>query len=250
MSEQTTTKNIQQAYDEQYNSGEGEWRMIGAIKKAENIFDITKNLGLFEKVVEVGAGEGSLLKILAQNPQFAKEVYALEISNSGIAAIKEKNIENLKEVLKFDGYHTPYPDKYFDLAVVAHVLEHVEHERLFLREVARISKKQVIEVPRDHAFGVDKKVKHFLSYGHLNLYTPSSLKFLLQTEGFNILENHNKIYNIETFQFGKTGFKRLKATLVFYAKTLFSSTPFDKFNHLFVNTITVLTEAGKPMNIF
>ena len=193
MSEQTTAQNLQESYDAQYNSGDDEWRRIGAIKKARNIFDITKNLVPFDKVIEIGAGEGSLLKILAQNPQFAKEMYALEISNSGISAIEKKNIENLKEILKFDGYHIPYPDKYFDLAVVAHVLEHVEHERLFLREVARISKKQVIEVPRDHAFGIDKKMSHFLSYGHINIYTPSSLKFLLQTEGFKILENHNKI---------------------------------------------------------
>ena len=73
MSEQTTAQNLQESYDAQYNSGDDEWRRIGAIKKARNIFDITKNLVPFDKVIEIGAGEGSLLKILAQNPQFAKE---------------------------------------------------------------------------------------------------------------------------------------------------------------------------------
>jgi hypothetical protein len=44
----------------------------------------------------------------------------------------------------------------------------------------------VIEVPRDYKAGVDNRIKHFLAYGHINVYTPTSLRYLLRTEGFEI----------------------------------------------------------------
>ena len=176
--------NVKTAYDEFYQKHDEAWRMLSAKYKAQHIIDVCKGRS-FNKVLEVGAGDGSILKLLADK-QFAPEYHAVEISESGVEHIKARNISNLKTVQVFDGYHLPFGDDSFDLIILSHVLEHVEHERLLLRELKRVARNCVIEVPRDYKTGVDSRIKHFLAYGHINVYTPTSLRYLLQTEGFEI----------------------------------------------------------------
>jgi ubiquinone/menaquinone biosynthesis C-methylase UbiE len=178
------------AYDEQYTDSLIEWRELGGKYKAANILHVCRGRA-FHKVLECGAGEGSILKFLDQAGTF-DELYALEISGSGLAQIKSRNLPSLREARLFDGYAIPYSDRYFDLAYCSHVVEHVEHTRLLLRELKRVSSCQVFEVPLDYSVGVDQHVRHFLSYGHINIYTPSLFKFLLKSEGFEILaEKHS-----------------------------------------------------------
>jgi len=179
-----TSDNVKTAYDEFYQKHDEAWRMLSAKYKAQHIVDVCKRHS-FKKVLEVGAGDGSILKILADQG-FAPEYYAVEISESGVEHIKTRNIINLKSVQIFDGYHLPFADNSFDLIILSHVLEHVEHERLLLRELKRVAQYFVIEVPRDYKAGVDNRIKHFLAYGHINVYTPTSLRYLLKTEGFEI----------------------------------------------------------------
>ena len=184
MAAEIISDNVKTAYDEFYQKHDEAWRMLSARYKAQHIIDVCKGHS-FQKVLEVGAGDGSILKILADQ-NFAPEYHAVEISESGVGHIKSKNIANLKSTQSFDGYHLPFADNSFDLIILSHVLEHVEHERLLLRELKRVAKYCAIEVPRDYKAGVDNRIKHFLAYGHINVYTPTSLRYLLRTEGFEI----------------------------------------------------------------
>jgi len=171
MAEQIVSDNVKRAYDEFYNKHDEAWRMLGAKFKAQHIIDVCQGHN-FKRVLEVGAGDGSILKLLAEQ-NFAPEYHAVEISESGVEHIKARNITNLKSVSIFDGYHLPFDDNSFDLIILSHVLEHVEHERLLLRELKRVAAWSVIEVPRDYKADVDNKIKHFLAYGHINVYTPT-----------------------------------------------------------------------------
>ena len=243
-------QNLQEAYKDQYSTESAIWRQLGAKQKFENIIEINQGK-TFKKVLEVGAGDGSILKLLSDR-RFADELYAVEISESGVNQIKAKNIERLKSVQLFDGYKLPFEDKSFDLVILSHVLEHVEHERLLLREIHRVAKQVVIEVPKDYRFGAEHKLAHFLAYGHINLYTPTSLKFLLMTENFKIERELTGLYHRDTFLFGKKTFlQKLKANLTFYGKSLMINTPFKYINHKFINTITLLVESeNKELKIF
>jgi ubiquinone/menaquinone biosynthesis C-methylase UbiE len=177
--------NLAAGYDEQYTDSLIEWRELGGKYKAANILDVCRGHA-FHTLLECGAGEGSILKFLDQSGAF-DELYALEISASGLAQIRRRNLPHLREARQFDGYAIPYADKYFDLVCCAHVLEHVEHPRLLLRELKRVSRYQVFEVPLDYSIGVDQQVGHFLAYGHINIYTPALFKFLINSEGFAVL---------------------------------------------------------------
>ena len=197
--QQIVTESVKNAYDDFYNKHDEAWRMLGAKYKAQHIIDVCKGHN-FKKVLEVGAGDGSILKLLAEQ-DFAPEYHAVEISESGVERIKARNIANLKSVQIFDGYHLPFEDNSFDLIILSHVLEHVEHERMLLRELKRVAAYSVIEVPRDYKAGVDKRIKHFLAYGHINMYTPTSLRYLLRTEGFEIVTDLTSMIEPEVTKF-------------------------------------------------
>jgi ubiquinone/menaquinone biosynthesis C-methylase UbiE len=179
------SRKLHDAYNEQYSDKMTEWRELGAKYKARNIVSVCSGRS-FNKVLECGAGEGSVLQWL-DAAGFTKSLHALEISDSGISQIEKRKIPSLSEIRKFDGYTIPYAAEEFELAYCSHVLEHVEHPRLLLRELKRVSKFQVFEIPLDYSMQVDKKIQHYLSYGHINIFTPSLFKFLLKSEGFEII---------------------------------------------------------------
>jgi methionine biosynthesis protein MetW len=150
MAEQIISGNVKEAYDEFYQKHDEAWRMLGAKYKAQHIIDISQGR-TFKKVLEVGAGDGSILKFLA-DAGFAPEYYAVEISDSGVTHILARNISGVKSVQVFDGYKLPFSDDSFDLIILSHVLEHVEHERVLLREIKRVARHCIIEVPLDYPY--------------------------------------------------------------------------------------------------
>ncbi|HRG52750.1 MAG TPA: class I SAM-dependent methyltransferase [Bacteroidia bacterium] len=229
------SEEVKTAYANQYDQSIIEWRTIAAKYKAKNIVALAKDIK-FDSVLEVGCGEGSILHWLSEW-DFSKNICAVEISESGIEIVKSKKIKNLKEVLLFDGYKIPYPDNHFDLVVCSHVLEHVEHERVLLREIKRVSKYQIFEVPIDFSFYVDKKLNHFLAYGHINIYTPGLLRFLLLSENFKLKKDILVIYPDEVLNRSLKGMALYKARFKNRILKLF---PY--FLGVKPNAYTVLTE--------
>jgi ubiquinone/menaquinone biosynthesis C-methylase UbiE len=257
MAEQIVSGNVKTAYDEFYQKHDEAWRMLGAKYKAQHIIDICQGR-IFKKVLEVGAGDGSILKLLADQ-NFAPEYYAVEISDSGVEHIKSRAIKGLKEVQLFDGYTLPFNDDSFDLIILSHVLEHVEHERLLLRELNRVARHCVIEVPRDYKAGVDNRIKHFLAYGHINMYTPTSLRYLLRTEGFEIEADLTSMIEPEVTRFNtyinqkkpKSFITDLKINTEYAVKSTVGKIFGKKMNEQLANAYTVLCKkADKQVNIF
>lgn len=175
-----------------------EWRMLGAKGKADHVIKLCARHGIRpNRVLEVGAGDGSILKCLSESG-FCGQLYGLEISQSGVDVIRKQKITGLVSCQTFDGYSLPFDDGFFDLVVLSHVLEHVEYERALLREIRRVSKHQVIEIPMD-CNGLKDEIYHLLgpSYGHISAHTPDSLRFLLSTENFMVLDDLLGQYSIE-----------------------------------------------------
>jgi SAM-dependent methyltransferase len=167
----------------EYYDGASEWRWLGALDKGANILALCTAVP-HRAILEIGAGEGSVLKRLSQL-SFADEMYALEISESGVAAIRSRNIERLVECSLFDGYCVPYPDKRFDLAILTHVIEHVEHPRKLLREAARVARYVFVEVPLEDTIRL-KNDFVFDSLGHINSYSRKTFRHLVQSCGLKV----------------------------------------------------------------
>ncbi len=251
------SEDVKSAYNQFYKNNDETWRMLGAKSKAQNIMDVCRSLKP-QTLLEVGAGDGSILHFL-DKAHFAPELYALEIADTGVELIRNRQLPSLKAVQPFDGYHIPYPDGHFDLVILAHVLEHVEHERILLRELKRVARYVVIEVPLDYRFGVDKRMKHFLNYGHINMYSPTLIRFLLQTEGLEIIADKTSLTPTETTKFNvfvnqknnKTLTRVLKIEFEYRIKKLLGSLLGKKKQEQFGNAYTVLTRnSSQNLQIF
>ncbi len=181
MKDPAVNNSLQSMYDDYYNDNNGtlvkrELTALETVNHIQSIYDIAK----LDKIIDIGAGEGSLLECLSKL-NYNYQLYGVEISKSGVETIESKKISKLVEILQFDGYKIPYPDKYFDLAVCIHVLEHVEHERLFLNELKRIAKRVIIEVPLEHTFELSRAIKVSGPHGHINFYTQGTFLNLIET---------------------------------------------------------------------
>lgn len=238
--------NLKQSYTNQYDASMIEWRRTAAKHKANHIIELTKDIQ-FKNVLEVGSGEGSILEWLSEL-NFCANLNCVEISESGIEIIKSKKIKNLNNIVLFDGYKLPYKDDEFDLIICSHVLEHVEFERTLLREIKRVSKHQVFEVPIDFSFYVDKKIKHYLNYGHINIYTPALFRFLLLSENFEIVKG--KCYLEENDVLKMLYKNKMSKFYITKIKHLFLNI-FPYFKGIKPNAFTVLTtKTDKNLKVF
>jgi ubiquinone/menaquinone biosynthesis C-methylase UbiE len=238
---------LKKKYTEFYAKGQSEWRGVGAKQKVENILKVAGGK-TFNKVLEVGAGDGSILELLDTNDQF-KELYAVEISATAVEEINKKDLKKLKSSQLFDGYRIPFEDKYFDLVIFSHVLEHVEFPRLILRDIARVSKEQIIEVPRDYKYVVDKRIDILLAYGHIDVYTPTLLRFLLISEGFEIINDRRSFVSKEVLLAGlkennKTGWiHKLRVNIFVFLRTIAYHLVTSGRKETMINAYTVLTKS-------
>lgn len=243
---------LQRAYDGQYITGTAEaarfdqWRNLGAQAKVVRLFSLIERQHLRPvSVLEVGAGQGGVLHGLVN--RFAEvghrvQAHALEISTSGVEAILARGIPGLASAAQFDGYHLPMADQSIDLIVLSHVLEHVEHERQLLRELHRVGRWLLVEVPRELQPLADTRADHYLSYGHINLYVPTSLRFLLASEGFAVLAERLDLTPPELLKMSYGGTMTLGRRAEFALRQLIMALPVRALHERFCNTITLLTQ--------
>jgi ubiquinone/menaquinone biosynthesis C-methylase UbiE len=177
MANLTVGTKLRENYDTYYD-GESEWRALGAIDKVKNVQRLCNDIP-HTTVLDVGSGEGSLLKRLSDS-NFGQDLYSVEISRSGVAAILQRDIPRLRECQLFDGYRIPYEDRRFDLAIISHVLEHVEYPRQLLHEAARVARHVFVEVPLEDTIRLTPDFV-FNRVGHINFYSWKTIRRQIQT---------------------------------------------------------------------
>jgi ubiquinone/menaquinone biosynthesis C-methylase UbiE len=186
-------------YYEDGNNPEGDayWREIGAIPKVDNIVSLCANFP-HSSIIEVGAGEGSVLQELSTR-KFAEKLYAIDISESGVQKIRDRQIPTLKECKTYDGYNIPYADSEFDIAILTHVVEHLENPRQLIYEASRVAQYLFVEVPLEDHISLPRDFV-FDRVGHINAYHPVSIRRLLQSCNLEIIDqivtNHSKAVHL------------------------------------------------------
>jgi SAM-dependent methyltransferase len=168
--------------------GELEWYKLGAIDKADDVVAMCTEFP-HDSILDIGAGCGAVLKRLEEGG-FGTRLYAVDISQSGLDAMRRDDWNRLVECQAFDGYHIPYADEAFDLAILSHVIEHVEHPRALLAEAARVARHVYVEVPLELC-ALNRRLRHDFvldSTGHINFYNPDLIRLLVQSSGLRVIK--------------------------------------------------------------
>jgi len=173
-------------YRDYYDGAVAAKRAIAARQTVSHLFDLLPHRP-YHSVIDIGAGEGAVLAELEKHA-FATELHALEISESGINAIRSRHLKTLRAVDRFDGYRMPERAQRFSVGLAAHVLEHVEHERAFIRAIVEAAELVYIEVPLEHTVNVERAIRLSGPYGHINFYTPETFQNLLKTSSAEVVK--------------------------------------------------------------
>jgi len=196
----TVNDELKAKYDSYY-AGESQLRWLAGGDRARNITTLCSERP-HRSILEIGAGDGSILQRLS-DLQFGDALYAIEISKTAVEVIRRRNIQRLVECALFDGYNIPYEDNRFDLVVLSHVVEHLEYPRKMLYEASRVARSVFIEVPLEHTVRMSRDFQ-FNEVGHINFYTPKTIRRLIQTCRLEVLAQvvTNPSYGCYRYQFG------------------------------------------------
>ena len=194
----TIGEDIRTQYDNYYGGKElAEWRRLGAIDKAATIVDLSKGLAI-TSMLDVGCGDGAVITRLAELG-FATRYRGVDISSSAIAAAQARNVGGAS-FERFDGATLRFESGQFDLAVLSHVVEHLEHPRTLLYEAKRVARHVIVEVPCEHTVRLPWNYAPD-PVGHINFYTPGTIRRLLQTCGFTVEKQLTRGCSLDIMKF-------------------------------------------------
>ena len=153
-------------------------------------------------VLDVGAGSGELLRVIAKSARKSKkncQLFGLELNERSAKAILEesKNFTEIKSI-RSDALQLPFADKSFDYAICSLFTHHFADENIvrILREMSRVSRRKifVIDLHRHRiayvfykifcvAFQISRLVREDGSLSILRSFKPDELEKLAGKSG-------------------------------------------------------------------
>jgi SAM-dependent methyltransferase len=181
--------NFVEHYKDFYRPGDDQqrlWRAAGASEKVANILRIwpATRTSIRPTVVDIGCGDGAIAAELARFG-FIQRLVGFDVSDSGVAIAKSRNIPDAT-FATYDGRRLPLDDQAYDLALLSHVVEHVEEPRVLLREAGRVARWLVVEVPLERNAKLRGDFR-WTDTGHINFYDPVLIRQLIQSCGLSVV---------------------------------------------------------------
>jgi len=164
------------------------------LKKMVNTVKKYKKNG---RLLDIGCGSGDFISKM-KNDKFL--LYGIDISIEACNIAKNK-VENYAEIVNSELKYCSFPEKYFDVITLWHVLEHVRNPKEILIEVKRILKDGgilIIGLPNINSMAFKIFKKYWIDLDiprHYYHFSFSSISNLLRVTGF-------RIDNVKYFSFG------------------------------------------------
>ena len=173
------------------------WLTLGAVDKAESVVRLTRRLSI-DTVLEVGSGTGALLCRLDEL-DFGSHYYALEPA-AGMFAFMMERARSSRLV---DGdvatiQTSRLRSMRYDLAIVSHVLEHVDNPAGLLGEVLNVAEHVVVEVPLDGSLAgnirsavksrLTGRPRHDNAAGHIQFFSSRDVDQLVRWCGGEVVD--------------------------------------------------------------
>ena len=214
-------EDIHDFYEECYSAGPqsakwSNWRELGAVTKANHIATLIERGAIQAPnvVLEVGCGDGAVLRELGRRKIGGTRI-GLDISSSAVRLASAR--AEIARARVFDGRHISAADGEYDLAVATHVLEHVPEPDMLLREVLRVARAAIIEVPLERNVSARRRTARAASEaaGHLHRFTAGNIRGMIagagwrvQSEIFDPLPPAVHTFGRETFAEKATGYAK------------------------------------------
>jgi SAM-dependent methyltransferase len=166
----------------------GRWRALGARSKAEHAVALCAAAGLRPgTIVEIGCGDGALLAELGARG-LAPVLDGFELSPPAAELARARSIPGARRIEAYDGRRVPAGDGAYDLAVLSHVLEHVEDPAALLREAARVAPAVLVEVPleRNRSAARPAKRAEAARIGHIQFLDRAAVHGLVAAAGLRV----------------------------------------------------------------
>lgn len=90
-----------------------------------------------DRCLDAGCADGYGTKLLSSS---AKETIGIDIDNKTIDRAFKKNADNNCWYKLYNGKDIPFPDRYFDVIVSFHAIEHIKDDAGFIAEIHRVLK--------------------------------------------------------------------------------------------------------------
>jgi SAM-dependent methyltransferase len=165
----------------------GRWRGMSAVAKADHIVELASAIGLRSPgvVAEIGCGDGSVLAELGRRGFGGRRV-GFELSEAAVDMAATRS--EIDEATAFDGERVPAPDRAYDLAFATHVLEHVPSPASLLREMMRVARAVVVEVPLERNLSARRPAARAASQaaGHLQRFDRAAVRRLVADAGWDV----------------------------------------------------------------
>lgn len=179
------------------------WRELGAQRKAENIARVCRGLSP-RSVVEIGCGTGSVLHRL-HDMCFAEHYICLDLSPSAVRFSRQRCPAFTNRAIAAAADALPFRDGAFDIAILSHVIEHLDNPTSALREASRVASFVVVEVPTERVLSnllrtrvLGRPYPSIKDAGHVQFWSPASIVSLLERAAeLEIVRQHRDLLDEE-----------------------------------------------------
>lgn len=206
---------VEYTHDSFFQAAEDQEKLFRSYAKP--IIQFIKSVKPGGRLLDIGTGGGYLMEE-AKGQGF--DPYGIEPSSGAVLFCKKRKLKVKKGYFK-DGM---FPQRYFDVIVASHVLEHVPNPQKFLKSASKILKDDgVLCLSQTNYTGTIPKLygrfwEGWVPDQHFVHFSPVGIEFLLKKTGYSLC----KIKLIPLGYFFRLGFKNLPDI----ANTLYSNMSF------------------------
>ncbi len=235
-------------YEARYKTGLSDpvnilWRETGARQKARNILGVCQGVRI-DSMIEIGCGTGAVIEKLSASG-FARTYFATDISPSALESLCAMSRTWLAGAMVANANHLPLNDGALSLAILSHVVEHLDNPELAIREAGRVARLVVVEVPCEKVLTNFIRTKIFRQKyaaardaGHVQFWSLRSFaRFIKRDCEFEILASKHDLISREVELFGKTGGQKLKG---WFKQSLKFILPVAIYTRVFTTHLTLL----------
>lgn len=149
------------------------------------------------KLLDIGCGEGSITKILAETLQ-AEEMHGIDLNPE---ACRKANGNGIKSICLSVDQGLPYPEGYFDLILMLQTIEHLNKPDIVLKEIRRcLSSNGFLLLSTPNCVSWTNRILVLLGYPPLGIDLSAEFRYKYPLGVTSAISGHQRLYTLDTLQ--------------------------------------------------